>query len=435
MHFTAIKTFAHGFPRDRVFVFFIMSNRLDILIFGATGYTGQYLVEEMARKAQQFGIKWGIAGRTKNKLNDVLQQASTVTGIADLSSNVDTVIANITDKKSLIEMCQRTKILIDCVGPYRLYGEPVVQACLEARTHYLDICGEPQFLETMQVRYDQEARDRQVAIIGSCGFDSLMADLGVECVRQDCEQKNLNITLIESFLLLRSGQVSGGLIHYATWESAVYGFSHANELKSLRRQLFPQRLTYPKFRLNRKPVFKTTVQGQPIWAVPFPGSDKSVVQRTQYFNATQLNQKPVRFQPYLQLPSFFSVLKLVFFGLIFSFFTKFKLGIQLLLKHPKLFSAGLVTHEGPSRAQCERSSFKMTFVTYTEEKQKLVYEFSGPDPGYLGTSTMSVACAIMLLREQDRLPIKGGVLTPGIAFARTSLKDYLEKNGITFAEK
>lgn len=60
----------------------------------------------------------------------------------------------------------------------------------------------------MQIRYDQEARDRQVAIIGSCGFDSLMADLGVECVRQDCEQKNLNITLIESFLLLRSGHVS-----------------------------------------------------------------------------------------------------------------------------------------------------------------------------------------------------------------------------------
>ena len=58
-----------------------MTNRLDILIFGATGYTGQYLVEEMARKAQQFGIKWGIAGRTKNKLNDVLQQASTVTGV------------------------------------------------------------------------------------------------------------------------------------------------------------------------------------------------------------------------------------------------------------------------------------------------------------------------------------------------------------------
>ena len=94
-----------------------MSNRLDILIFGATGYTGQYLVEEMARKAQQLSIRWGVAGRTKNKLNDVLQQASTVTGIADLSSTVDTVVANITDRQSLIEMCQRTKILIDCVGP------------------------------------------------------------------------------------------------------------------------------------------------------------------------------------------------------------------------------------------------------------------------------------------------------------------------------
>ena len=77
----------------------------------------------------------------------------------------------------------------------------------------------------------------------------------------------------------------------------------------------------------------------------------------------------------------------------------------------------------------------MAFVTYTEEKQKVVHEFSGPDPGYLGTSTMCVACAIILLREQDRLPFRGGVLTPGVAFARTSLKDYLQKNGITFTEK
>ena len=91
----------------------------------------------------------------------------------------------------------------------------------------------------------------------------------------------------------------GGLIHYATWESAVYGFSHVSELKHIRKQLFQQKLPYSKYKTERyiitvytsslfffdfrRPVFKTALNGKPTWAIPFPGSDKSVVQRTQYF--------------------------------------------------------------------------------------------------------------------------------------------------------
>ncbi|CAF1032156.1 unnamed protein product [Adineta ricciae] len=412
-----------------------MSNRLDVLIFGATGYTGQYVIEEMARKGRQFGLKWGVAGRTVEKLKQVLQQASDVTGIDSLTSTVDTVTANITNQQSLVNMCARTKVLVNCVGPYRHYGEPVVRACLEARTHYVDISGEPQFLETMQLRYDSQAAEREVIVVGSCGFDSLVADLGVETIRQECERNNLDIALTESFLTLKYGTITGGLIHYATWESAVYGFSHANELKHLRRQLFPQKLPYPKAKIHRNVVFQTMIQGQPIWAVPFPGSDRSVVQRTQYFNYTKLNKKPVRFQAYLQLPSLFSVVKLVFFGLIFSLLAKFKFGIQLLLKFPGLFSSGLVTTEGPTRQDCEHAKFKMTFLTHTENNQKLIHEFVGPDPGYLGTSKMLIACAVMLIKENERVSVKGGVLTPGAAFGHTTIMDFLGKEGLTFTKK
>jgi hypothetical protein len=65
-----------------------------------------------------------------------------------------------------------------------------------------------------------------------------------------------------------------------------------------------------------------------------------------------------------------------------------------------------VTNEGPTRSQCEQSSFKMTFVTYAENNQKTVHEFNGPDPGYIGTSKMLIACAVVLLKENDRLPVK-----------------------------
>ncbi|CAF3398335.1 unnamed protein product [Rotaria sp. Silwood1] len=412
-----------------------MSKRLDVLIFGATGYTGQYVIEEMARKANQFGFKWGIAGRTANKLKQVLQEASNVTGIENLTSNVDTIVANVTNQQSLIDMCAHTKVLVNCVGPYRHYGEPVVQACLQARTHYIDICGEPQFLETIQLKYDSQAQEREITIVGSCGLDSLIADLGAETIRQECEQNNFEIALIESYLALNAPQATRGLIHFATWEAAVYGLHHANELKALRRKLFEQKLPYSKHKIERKSIFKTTIQGKSFWAVPFPGSDKSVVQRTQYFNYTKLNKKPIRFQPYFQMPSFISVVKLVFFGFIFSLFTKFKLGMQCLLKFPGLFSAGFVTKEGPTRTDCAQASFNMTFVTYTEDNQKLIHEFIGPDPGYIGTSKLSIGCAIMLLKENDRLPAQGGVFTPAGAFGRTSLMKYLEKEGFSFIRK
>ncbi|CAF1075586.1 unnamed protein product [Rotaria sordida] len=412
-----------------------MSKRLDILIFGATGYTGQYVIEEMARKANQFGFKWGIAGRTASRLKQVLQEASNVTGIENLTSNVDTIVANVTNSQSLIDMCAHTKVLINCVGPYRLYGEPVVEACIQSRTHYIDICGEPQFLETIQLRYDSQAQEREIAIVGSCGFDSLIADLGAETIRQQCEQNNLEIASIESYITLNFPKSTRGLMHYATWESAVYGISHANELKPLRRKLFQQKLPYPNYKIEKKSLRKTTIRGKSYWAVPFPGSDKSVVQRTQYFNYTKLNKKPIHFQPYFQMPSFMSAVKLVFFGCLFSLFTKFKLGIQCLLKFPRLFSAGLVTREGAARADCEQASFKMTFITHAENDQKLIHELTGPDPGYITTSILTIGCAIMLLKENDRLPFKGGVFTPAVAFGRTSLMNYLDKEGISLTQK
>ncbi|CAF4764891.1 unnamed protein product, partial [Rotaria sp. Silwood2] len=255
--------------------------------------------------------------------------------IENLTSNVDTIVANITNKQSLIDMCARTKVLVNCVGPYRHYGEPVVEACLQARTHYIDICGEPQFLETIQLRYDSQAQEREIAIVGSCGFDSLIADLGTETIRKECEQKDLEIALIESYLAIDAPKATvhkREIVNYATWEAAVYGLHHAKELKSLRQKLFEQKLPYSKYKIEKKSNFKTTIHGKSFWVVPFPGSDKSVVQRTQYFNYTKLHKKPIRFQPYFQMPSFISVVKLVFYGFIFSLFTKFKLGMQCLLK-------------------------------------------------------------------------------------------------------
>ncbi|CAF1028719.1 unnamed protein product, partial [Didymodactylos carnosus] len=327
--------------------------RLDLLIFGATGFTGKYIVEELARKShQQQKIKWGVAGRSLLKLKEVLDE---ITKTTDLSA-VETVAADVNNTESVTKMCQKTIVLINCVGPYRLYGEPVVQACLNAKTNYIDVSGEPQFLETIQLKYNDKAEKEGVAIVGSCGFDSVIADMGVETIRREYEAKNADIGYIESFLSVKAGLANTAL-NYATWESAVYGLTYANELKPLRKKLFPQQLLYTKYKRERGPVFPTTFANQKRWCVPFLGSDKSVVQRTQYFNSVKLNKKP-----------------------------------------------------------CEQSSFQMRFVTRgwkqhlneehtTEPDLGSVHEFIGIDPAYIGTSKIVLACALTLREEKDRLPL------------------------------
>jgi short subunit dehydrogenase-like uncharacterized protein len=94
-------------------------------------------------------------------------------------NSVETIVANLDDDRSIKDMCDKAKVLINCVGPYRFFGEKVVKQCVESGTHQVDLCGEPEYLERIQLGYNKQARDKGVFIVGSCGFDSVPADLGV----------------------------------------------------------------------------------------------------------------------------------------------------------------------------------------------------------------------------------------------------------------
>jgi short subunit dehydrogenase-like uncharacterized protein len=102
------------------------------------------------------------------------------------------MVADLNDDKSIKEMCDKAKVLINCVGPYRFYGEKVVKQCIQSRTHQVDLCGEPEYLERIQLNYNKQARDNGVFIVGSCGFDSVPTDLGVVFTKKNFASK-LNI--------------------------------------------------------------------------------------------------------------------------------------------------------------------------------------------------------------------------------------------------
>lgn len=212
-------------------------DRLDVVIFGATGFTGKHTVLKAIKLLAN--MRWAVAGRNEAKLAAMLKEIGTKAE-TDLRA-IPIIVADIEDDASLQKMCERAKVVVNCCGPYRWYGEAVVKRCINAGTHHVDVSGEPQYMERMQLEYNDLARAKGVYVVSACGFDSIPADMGTVFFEQNFDG---TVNSIETYLAswIKGGLTGGALVHYGTWESAVYGLAHANELRGLRSKLFKERL-------------------------------------------------------------------------------------------------------------------------------------------------------------------------------------------------
>uniref|UniRef100_A0A673MHW6 Saccharopine dehydrogenase-like oxidoreductase n=1 Tax=Sinocyclocheilus rhinocerous TaxID=307959 RepID=A0A673MHW6_9TELE len=406
-----------------------------IIIFGASGFTGQFVVEEVARTASEGpkgSLKWAVAGRNRAKLEKVVEQAAGTLSKPELKSEVDILVADVSDLDSLAVMCKQAVIVLSCVGPYRFFGDPVVKSCVENGAHCIDISGEPQFLESMQLNYHDQAAGNGVYIVGSCGFDSIPADMGVIYTR---DQFKGTLTAVESFLTASAGP-EGGCIHDGTWQSAIYGLADSNKLRSLRKKFGhkPLPVVGPKIKRRGTLFYSNELQQ---YAIPFMGTDPSVVKRTQRYLTEELNESPVQYGAYVGVGGISNIFKLVFAGLMFFFFVKFSFGRNLLIKFPEFFSFGFFSKAGPTRKQVLYShhhhlGYQLYFlgsVTYSD----LPHINVATSVGYVATPIAMVQAALTMLNESDSLPNTGGVYTPGATFAKTTLIDRLNKHGIQFS--
>ncbi|XP_038616979.1 saccharopine dehydrogenase-like oxidoreductase [Tachyglossus aculeatus] len=414
-----------------------------LVVFGASGFTGQFVSEEVAREAAGSDpggppLPWAVAGRSREKLLATLARAADKLGRPTLTSEVGIIICDVSDPASLDEMAKQAAIVLNCVGPYRFYGEPVVKACIENGASCIDICGEPQFLEEMHWKYNEKAAEKGVYIIGSSGFDSIPADLGVLYTRNMLKG---TLTAVESFLTVNSGP-EGMCIHDGTWQSAVHGFGDQNRLKALRKQAKNKPLPTVGEKMKRRwPVSYTRELKQ--YSVPFMGADASVVRRTQRYLYENHEESPVQYAAYVTIGGITSVVKLMFAGLFFLFFVKFRVGRHLLLRFPWLFSFGYFTKQGPTQKQIDDGSFTFTFFgqgysqghspKHGKPNVKICTQVKGPEPGYVATPIAMVQAAVTLLKDTPSLPKEGGVFTPGAAFSKTKLLDRLNKHGIEFS--
>ena len=444
----------------------------DIAIFGASGFTGAHVAVALARilaapgghpalPASPAPLRVALAGRSGARLREV-QERALAAAPALPRERLAILLADVGDAASLAAMARSSRLLLNCVGPFRLFGEPVVAACVGEGCHYLDITGEPEFMERMELRYGEEAARAGLCVVPCSAFDSIPADLGVAFAVQQLAERcgGAAATSVSSYLTLRTGRAGFGG-HYATYESAVLGFASVAELQRTRRAYA---LRYPH--LARVPLPGAPPRRRGAWSargahwvLPFPGSDASVVRRSQRAlhgarllaggeeggggagaAAAAALPQPVHYEAFFTVASTWSLCLSVLFGGALSLLAPWAWGRRLLLAAPGLFSGGIFSHAGPTAAQLAETSFEMEFVARGSgagEEARCVVR--GPEPGYVATPALLLGAALTLLEVRGEGggggafgACPGGVLTPASAFRGTALLQRLRALGVSF---
>ena len=376
----------------------------DIVLFGATGFTGALTAEYLAKHGDG-GTRWALAGRNRDKLESLRSR------LGDASREVPILQADVNDAASVRRLAESARVVISTVGPYINYGEPLVAACAAAGTDYVDLTGEPEFVDLMWLRYHQEATRTGARLVHSCGFDSIPYDLGaLYTVGQLPEGAPIEL---QGFVSSK-GTFSGGTFH-----SAIHILGRLREGQRTARER-REREDRPSDRRVRGVAGKP--HSEPIaggWVVPFPTIDPQTVVRS----ARALD----RYGPDFSYSHYLVTKRLpVTVGLAAGAgaaiaLAQLKPTRDLLLK---VKDPG----EGPSPEQRAKSWFRVRFLAKANGT-RLVTQVSGGDPGYGETSKMLAQSALCL--AHDQLPQTAGQVTPAVAMGE-SLIQRLQGEGIRF---
>ncbi|XP_073832462.1 saccharopine dehydrogenase-like oxidoreductase [Musca autumnalis] len=401
------------------------SEKLDAIIFGASGFTGKIVVEDAVEILKDF--KWGIAGRNEAKLKAVLETIGTKVG-HDLS-HIPIIIADVDNQSSLDVMAKKCKIVLNCCGPFRLYGEAVVRACVDNGTHHVDITGEPQYADLIQLKYNELAQQKGSYVIPTCGFESIPAEMGVLYAELNHPGILNSVELYWETKLNYVDKSSKAILHSGTWDSIVYYMQHSREIASLQRQLNCERIREPnpKLKLNSK---VHQIDGLNSFFVAMPTAACFMVQRSQRLLNLCESKRPVQFGTYIGFTTYWWALFFPLLMMIGCIMARYEFTRNLLLKYPHIFSFGFMTHEGPVEAN--RKAIEFNYILKAkgwyqstphapDPTHEIVVRISAKDHYYGVTSKALLLCARTILTEGGKMPGNGGVIPPGYAFYKTSL--------------
>lgn len=389
-----------------------MSNReFDLVLFGATGFTGKLVGEYIAKQKPK---RWAIAGRNREKLEK-------------LGFGVPIVMVDAMDPAACAAVAKRTRVVCTTVGPYTKYGSALVAACAEAGTHYCDLTGEVHWMRQMIDENHERARKTGARIVHTCGFDSIPSDLGTWATQQEFIRRfGRPASKVTAFYGEQSGGLSGG--------TAASGFAIAEAMSdpAVRRLL---RNPYALDPDPDAPHPKTDDRlvgwdkHLKMFFVPFfMAATNAPVVRRGHALAGQPWGKDFAYREVMSTPG--NPRGVVMAATI----TAGLAGLAAAMKRPAL--RGMLQKrapqpgEGPSPEQRARGHWKVRFVA-EDGNDRLVYIVADPagDPGYASTSKMLGESALCL--AYDQLDSPGGCLTPSVAMDG-KLVDRLRKAGLVF---
>lgn len=371
--------------------------RYDVVLLGATGFTGRLTARHLAERLASQDRPWALAGRNLAKLQALREQ---------LPGSPAVELADVGDPPSLAALAARTRVLATTVGPYARYGEAVVAACVESGTHYADITGEPGFVSLVRDRYDEPARRQGLRLVSCCGFDSVPHDLGVRfTVAQLPDDRPV---AVRGYVRAKA-RFSGGTANSAIDAIASRQLPRAE--RTANDALRPTALL--PARLHRVPDLNA-------WALPLPTIDPAIVLRS----AQALPGYGSRFEygHYLRLEHLPAAVAGTL-GIVAA------AGLAALPPTRALLRRVLpAPGEGPRADVRARSWFDVTFLGEAGTA-RVVTRVAGGDPGYDETARMLGEAALAL--AFDDLPDASGALTPAIGLGEPYHRRLVE-TGLTF---
>jgi short subunit dehydrogenase-like uncharacterized protein len=383
----------------------------DVILFGATGFTGTLTAEYLARAVAAAGgpgTRWAIAGRNLAKLKAVRSGLAEIDpGAAELA----VLQADVDDPTSIRALAESAKVVISTVGPYISYGEPLVAACAAAGTDYVDLTGEPEFVDRMWLGYHEQAQVSGARLVHSCGFDSIPYDLGaLFTVGRLPERAPIRL----AGYVRAGGTFSGGTYHSAL---NAMGRLRQGAIVARRRKQREPRPPGRRVRGVAGRPHRSAVAGG--WVLPFPTIDPQTVLRSA--RALDRYGPDFSYSHYLVVGRLPVLIGLAGGGGAAVALSQLKPTREALLK---LKSPG----DGPSPEQRAKSWFRVRMVGQGGGA-RVVTEVSGGDPGYGETSKMLAESALCL--AHDELPKRAGQLTPAVAMGNPLLHR-LQAAGIKF---
>ena len=380
---------------------------LDIIVYGATGFTGRLVAEYLAHhyKGRKDAPKWAMAGRSIAKLAEVRD-------LIGAGEETPLIVADASDPASLDKMAASTQVVLTTVGPYQLYGSELVAACVRAGTAYADLCGEPGWMREMIDAHQDAAKASGARITFSCGFDSIPFDLGVLFLQAEAVKRHGKpAPRVKGRVRKMAGGASGGTVASLT-----------ETLKAIAKKPSLALLLKSSFALT--PVFEGP--SQPTGLIP--EYDSATGTWTAPFVMAPINTKNVHRTNFLLGHRWGA--DLVYDEMVMTTIGDAgKAMAEAMAKANPFGDAQLKPGEGPSKEQRENGFYDILFIGEYEDGTTVRASVQGDrDPGYGSTSKMLAETGIALLENKG----EGGVWTPGALLGDALIGRLTANAGLTF---